>query len=89
MIVTTTPAVEGRKITDYHGIVTGEAIIGANLFRGVFAKITDILGGHSGAFEATRAVEMDATEVVGVDPDYEVIDNMLMVSASGIAVSLG
>lgn len=103
MIVTTTPAVEGRKITDYHGIVTGEAIIGANVFRDVFAGITDILGGRSGAYEASlaearetairemegRAAALGATAVVGVDLDYEVINNMLMVSASGTAVTLG
>ena len=52
MIVTTTPHVEGRKIETYHGIVTGEAIIGANVFRDVFAGITDILGGRSRAYEA-------------------------------------
>ncbi|RBI87647.1 hypothetical protein DRV85_01640 [Rhodosalinus halophilus] len=103
MIVTTTPLVEGRKITDYHGIVTGEAIIGANVFRDVFAGITDILGGRSGAYEASlaearetairemesRAAALGATAVIGVDLDYEVINNMLMVSASGTAVSLG
>ena len=103
MIVTTTPLIEGRKITDYHGIVTGEAIIGANVFRDIFAGITDILGGRSGAYEASlaearetairemegRAAALGATAVVGVDLDYEVINNMLMVSASGTAVSLG
>ncbi|MFP4239654.1 heavy metal-binding domain-containing protein [Rhodosalinus sp.] len=103
MIVTTTPVIEGRKITDYHGIVTGEAIIGANVFRDIFAGITDILGGRSGAYEASlaearetairemegRAAALGATAVVGVDLDYEVINNMLMVSASGTAVSLG
>ncbi|WP_372893591.1 heavy metal-binding domain-containing protein [Rhodosalinus sp.] len=103
MIVTTTPAVEGRKIEGYHGIVTGEAIIGANVFRDVFAGITDILGGRSGAYEASlaearetairemegRAAALGATAVVGVDLDYEVINNMLMVSASGTAVTLG
>jgi uncharacterized protein YbjQ (UPF0145 family) len=103
MIVTTTPHVEGRKIETYHGIVTGEAIIGANVFRDVFAGITDILGGRSGAYEASlaearetairemesRAAALGADAVVGVDLDYEVINNMLMVSASGTGVTLG
>jgi uncharacterized protein YbjQ (UPF0145 family) len=51
MIATTTNVLEGKKITDYHGIVTGETIIGANLFRDIFATITDIVGGRSGAYE--------------------------------------
>jgi len=102
MIVTTTPSVEGRTIATYHGIVVGEAILGANVFRDIFAGITDIIGGRSGAYEASlgearktalreleeRAQEMGANAVVGVDLDYEVINNMLMVSASGTAVTL-
>lgn len=103
MIVTTTPSVEGHQIAAYKGIVTGEAILGANVFRDVFAGITDILGGRSGAYEKSlgearetalremeeRAAAQGATAVVGVDLDYEVINNMLMVSASGTAVKLG
>ena len=102
MIVTTTPAIEGRKITDYLGIVVGEAILGANVFRDIFAGITDIIGGRSGAYEQSlaearetalreleeRAKALGATAVVGVDLDYEVINNMLMVSASGTAVKI-
>lgn len=102
MIVTTTPSVEGRKIAEYKGIVVGEAILGANLVRDLFAGITDILGGRSGAYEQElgraretalsemqdRAAALGATAVVGVDLDYEVINNMLMVSASGTAVVL-
>jgi uncharacterized protein YbjQ (UPF0145 family) len=102
MIVTTTPSVDGRRITAYHGIVVGEAILGANVFRDLFAGITDIIGGRSGAYEEElgkartvalqemqdRARDMGATAVVGVDLDYEVINNMLMVSASGTAVTL-
>lgn len=102
MIVTTTPSVEGRRITTYHGVVVGEAILGANVFRDIFAGITDIIGGRSGAYEKSlaearetalreltdRARELGATAVVGVDLDYEVINNMLMVSASGTAVTL-
>jgi uncharacterized protein YbjQ (UPF0145 family) len=103
MIVTTTPSVEGQQIVSYHGIVVGEAILGANVFRDLFAGITDIIGGRSGAYEqelgkarATALSEMEAhardvgaNAVVGVDLDYEVINNMLMVSASGTAVRLG
>ena len=103
MIVTTTPSVDGRAIAQYKGVVVGEAILGANVFRDVFAGITDIIGGRSGAYEQElgrareialaeleeRAAELGATAVVGVDLDYEVINNMLMVSASGTAVVLG
>ncbi len=103
MIVTTTPSVEGYQIAEYHGIVVGEAILGANIFRDLFAGITDIIGGRSGAYEQelgkarktaldelqAHAESLGATAVVGVDLDYEVINNMLMVSASGTAVRLG
>ena len=102
MIVTTTPAIEGRAITAYHGIVTGEAIIGANIFRDMFAGIRDIVGGRSGSYEKAlararesaisdmedRARALCGNAVVGVDLDYEVINNMLMVSASGTAVTI-
>ncbi len=102
MIITTTPSVEGRSITAYHGVVVGEAILGANVFRDVFAGITDIIGGRSSAYEESlgearetalreleeRASALGANAVVGVDLDYEVINNMLMVSASGTAVTL-
>ena len=103
MIVTTTPSVEGRQIAEYLGIVAGEAILGANIFRDVFAAVTDVLGGRSGAYEQElgkarvtaleemeqRATTLGATAIVGVDLDYEVINNMLMVTASGTAVRLG
>ena len=102
MIVTTTPSVEGQKITRYHGIVTGEAILGANIFRDLFAAVRDVVGGRSAAYEQElararetalgemeeRAAQMGANAIVGVDLDYEVINNMLMVSASGTAVTL-
>jgi uncharacterized protein YbjQ (UPF0145 family) len=101
VIVTTTPSVEGQKITQYHGIVVGEAILGANVIRDVFAGITDILGGRSKAYEEElgKARETALAEkqdrapagtnaIVGVDLDYEVINNMLMVSASGTAVTV-
>ncbi|MEM9754657.1 MAG: heavy metal-binding domain-containing protein [Pseudomonadota bacterium] len=101
MIVTTTPTVQGKAIATYHGIVVGEAILGANIFRDIFAGITDIIGGRSGAYEKElgkarqvaldemmdRARDMGGEAVVGVDLDYEVINNMLMVSASGTAVT--
>lgn len=102
MITTTTPSIEGRRITAYHGVVVGETIIGANIFRDLFAGIRDIVGGRSGAYEtaladarrtAIREMQEHATElggnaVVGVDLDYEVINNMLMVSTSGTAVTI-
>ena len=103
MIVTTTPSVEGRSIASYQGIVVGEAIVGANVVRDFFASITDIVGGRSGAYESKlqdarqtaldeleeRAAAKGADAVVGVDLDYEVVgDSMMMVSASGTAVKL-
>ncbi|MDE6180444.1 MAG: heavy metal-binding domain-containing protein, partial [Phocaeicola sp.] len=51
MLVTTTPSIEGKRITNYYGVVTGETIIGANLFRDFFASIRDIAGGRSGSYE--------------------------------------
>lgn len=104
MIVTTTPNVEGRAIQQYLGLVAGEAIMGANVVRDIFASITDIVGGRSGAYEAKlndarriavdemleKARRLGANAVVGIDLDYEVIrDGMLMVAASGTAVILG
>ena len=102
MIVTTTPSIEGRRITAYQGVVTGETIIGANIFRDLFAGIRDIVGGRSGAYEKVlaeareqalremqdRARALGGNAVVGVDLDYEVINNMLMVSASGTSVTV-
>ena len=102
MIITTTPSIEGHRITQYHGVVVGEAIMGANIVRDMFAGITDILGGRSGAYEEKlmharttalaeleeRAAALGADAVVGVDLDYEVVgESMLMVSVSGTAVS--
>ncbi|MEE4346824.1 MAG: heavy metal-binding domain-containing protein [Paracoccaceae bacterium] len=101
MIVTTTNSIEGHRITDYRGIVVGEAIMGANVVRDIFAGITDIIGGRSGAYESKlqdardtaleelqqKAMRAGANAVVGVDLDYEVVgQSMLMVSASGTAV---
>lgn len=104
MIVTTTNTVEGRAITAYHGICVGEAIMGANIVRDLFARVTDIVGGRSGQYEnklrdareaAMAELEEEARHkgadaIVGVDIDYEIIsDSMMMVSVSGTAVSLG
>ena len=87
MIVSTTPTLEGRTITEYRGLVTGEAILGANIFKDLFAGIRDIVGGRSGAYEqelararqiaieemsaAGQALGADA--IVGVDLDYETV----------------
>ncbi len=100
MIITTTPTLEGHPVRDYLGIVTGEAIIGANIFKDLFAAVRDVVGGRSGAYEralsdarehalremAERAADRGANAVVAVDLDYEVIGNMLMVTAAGTAV---
>ncbi len=103
MIVSTTPTLEGRPIRQYLGIVTGEAIMGANIVRDMFASITDVIGGRSSAYESKlrdarevsiremteEAIARGADAVVGVDLDYEVVrEGMLMVSASGTAVKL-
>lgn len=87
MLVTTTPSIEGRRIVEYRGIVTGEAIMGANVFKDLFAGLRDIVGGRSGTYERelqrARDVAMDelvqaaeaagANAVVGIDLDYEVL----------------
>jgi uncharacterized protein YbjQ (UPF0145 family) len=105
MIQTTTPGVDGRAITEYLGVVTGEAILGANIVRDLFAGVRDIVGGRSGAYEeelrkareiALAEMEAEANArgaeaIVGIDLDYETVGNgsMLMVTASGTAVRLG
>ncbi len=87
MIVSTTPSLEGKSITDYKGLVTGETIIGANIFRDIFASIRDVVGGRSSSYEqvlreakeiAVREMEanakaMGANAIVGVDLDYETL----------------
>ncbi|WP_038033511.1 heavy metal-binding domain-containing protein [Thermopetrobacter sp. TC1] len=87
MLITTTPFVDGHRIIEYRGIVAGEAIMGANIFRDLFASIRDIVGGRSGAYEkvlqdardealqemAERALALGANAVVGVDIDYETV----------------
>ena len=101
MILTTTPNIEGKKITRYCGVVAGEAIMGANIVRDLFATVTDIVGGRSGMYEEKlqhardvslkemqeKAASMGANAVVGIDIDYEVVrQGMLMVTSSGTAV---
>ena len=87
MIVTTTPAVEGRKIVAYKGIVFGEVVSGVNFIKDMFSSITDMIGGRSGTDEkelqearekalaemSERAAKLGADAVVGVDVDYEVL----------------
>jgi uncharacterized protein YbjQ (UPF0145 family) len=87
VLVTTTPSVEGRRITRYCGVVCGEAILGANIFKDLFAGLRDIVGGRSGTYEKElqrareialteleeRAAALGANAVVGVDLDYEVM----------------
>lgn len=88
MLVTTTPTVDGAEIAEYYGIVTGEAILGANIFKDFFAGIRDIVGGRSAAYEeelrrardlavdemVAEAEARGADAVVGVDLDYETIN---------------
>jgi uncharacterized protein YbjQ (UPF0145 family) len=87
MILTTTPSIEGKTIREYRGIVTGEAILGANLFRDLMATVRDIVGGRSAAYEKelrearrvafeelqAEAQRIGANAVVGIDLDYEVV----------------
>lgn len=105
MIVSTTPTIEGKPVQQYLGVVTGEAILGANIFRDFFAGIRDVIGGRSGSYEQVlrqardtalaemqaEAAKKGADAVIGVDLDYETVSQgtMLMVTASGTAVRLG
>jgi uncharacterized protein YbjQ (UPF0145 family) len=103
MIITTTPTIEGRPSREYLGIVMGEAIVGAHIFRDIFAGIRDIVGGRARGYEdalrgarqealhemATSAAGLGADAVLGVDIDYEVLGkSMLMVTCAGTAVKL-
>ena len=102
MLMTTTPIIEGKRIVKYYGIVSGETIIGANVFRDLFASI---VGGRSGSYEEVlrmakdtalkemeaQAAQMGANAVIGVDLDYETVGgsgSMLMVTANGTAVKI-
>ncbi len=87
MILSTTPTLEGKRITNYYGVVTGETIIGANIFRDFFAGIRDIVGGRSSSYETVlreakdvalkemseRAAALGANAIVGIDLDYETV----------------
>ncbi len=89
MILSTTPTIEGRTIREYKGVVTGETIIGANMFKDFMAGIRDIVGGRSGSYEKVlreakdtsmqemmeRAQAMGANAIVGIDIDYETLGN--------------
>ena len=97
MQMTTTPGIEGRRITRYCGVVTGEAILGANIFKDLFAGLRDLVGGRSATYErelqrareiafqelGERAAEAGANAVVGIDIDYEVLgkDNGMLMVA--------
>lgn len=102
MLVTTTPQIEGKEIIQYHGIVSGEAIMGANVVRDIFASVTDIIGGRSAAYEdklaegreiairemQERAEALGANAVIGVDLDFETLrEGMMMCVAAGTAVT--
>jgi uncharacterized protein YbjQ (UPF0145 family) len=87
MLLTTTSVVEGKAVSRYLGVVTGEAIIGANIFRDMFATVRDVVGGRSATYEKglaearevamremqQRAEELGANAVIGIDLDYEVL----------------
>ena len=87
MLMSTTAVIEGRPVSRYLGVVTGEAIIGANIFRDVFAAVRDVVGGRSATYEKAlseardvamaemqrRAQELGASAVIGIDVDYEVL----------------
>jgi uncharacterized protein YbjQ (UPF0145 family) len=87
MEVTTTPNIEGKRVTKYLGIVAGEAILGANLFKDLFAGIRDLVGGRSATYEKElqrardialeelrqRAQDLGANAVIGIDIDYEIM----------------
>jgi uncharacterized protein YbjQ (UPF0145 family) len=87
MQITTTPGIDGKRITKYCGVVAGEAIMGANLFKDLFAGVRDLVGGRSATYERElqrareialqelqdRAKELGANAVVGIDLDYEVL----------------
>ena len=87
MLITTTPNIEGKRITRYYGIVSGETIVGANIFRDFFASIRDVIGGRSNSYEEVlrkakdsalremeeQAMRMGANAVIGVDLDFETV----------------
>lgn len=103
MLVTTTNTLQGKEIVEYHGIVSGEAIMGANIVRDIFASVTDVIGGRSAAYEdklaegreiairemEDRARQMGANAIIGVDLDFETLrEGMMMCIATGTAVTV-
>src|SRR6187397_2921879 len=104
MLTTTTNNIEGRPVREYLGVISAETIIGANIFKDLFAGIRDIVGGRSGTYEkvlqeakqtamqelVAKAVSMGANAVIGIDLDFETVGsgNMLMVIATGTAVRI-
>ena len=104
MIVSTTNVIDGRTVAQYLGVVAGETILGANVFRDIGAQIRNITGGRAAGYEKelrkaretaisemeAQATELGADAVIGVDIDYETVGgSMLMVTAAGTAVKLG
>lgn len=103
MLVVTTNTIEGKSIETYHGIVSGEAIMGANIVRDLFASVTDIVGGRSGSYEEKlaegrrialqemedQARSMGANAIIAVDLDFETLrEGMMMCVATGTAVTI-
>lgn len=101
MILTTMSQIDGKPVQEYKGVVHGETIVGANIFKDLMASVRDVFGGRSGAYEAElkkareialselaeEAKKLGANAVIGIDLDYEVIgQSMLMVTATGTAV---
>ena len=100
MLITTTNNIEGKKITEYLGIVFGEVVEGIDFFKDFAAGFTNIFGGRSASYEESmtetreaairemkkKAESLGANAIVGVKIDYEVINSMLMITASGTAV---
>lgn len=102
MLQTTTNILQGKTIETYHGIVSGEAIMGANIVRDIFASVTDIVGGRSAAYEdklaqgreiaieemSSRAKAMGANGIIGIDLDFETVrEGMMMCIATGTAIT--
>ena len=101
MVHSTTPVLEGKTVSSYLGVVTEEAILGANVFKDFFAGIRDIVGGRSAAYEEelqkvriiafeemdAQANDLGANGILGIDIDYETVGgSMLMVSVNGTAI---
>lgn len=102
MLQTTTNIIQGKTIEKYHGIVSGEAIMGANIVRDLFASVTDVIGGRSAAYEdklsegrqiaidemTARAKQLGANGIIGIDLDFETVrEGMMMCIATGTAVT--